>query len=179
VFIPLSKKNTYKNIRPLDDYWTTESKIETNMQDLKINQKTNNNSNESTNTIDNSVIVTMPNNALSDVEISTKQTNRNSGFKTQKFKQNIVQKISTDATSTFSSDYINKGPYLNFNNVYYGRLDKSCGKEIDLNKLITKPAPNEQRLHINNRILNDLIGNKCKEDQYLYLTGTAEGEQFI
>jgi hypothetical protein len=174
-------------------------------QTINFNKKSAN-KDEINSRVDNSVIVTRPNNVLSDVEISTKQTNTASqsnmhmqtkiesksgmqqselndldtslNVKTKKFTEIVNTKIDTDPTSTFSMNYKNIGPSLKFNNFYYGTLDKSCGNEINLNELV-KYDRNQQTLYITGKDLNGMIGNKCQENRYLFLTGEVEGEKFL
>ena len=102
----------------------------------------------------------------------------NKNIQTKKFSNTFNRKISTVDGSHSSMTYINKGPLLNFKDVYYGTSDKTCGSYINLNGRI-KHDINEQSLYIDNTILNNLIDNKCQDHQHLYLTGTVEGEEFI
>ena len=204
VFSPLHKGNSDTSSEHNTTLYNSNSKTMDD-QTIKFNQKSVSND-EINSRVDNSVIVTRPNNVLSDIEISTKQTNTvsqpnmriqtkfesDSGTQqsklndldtsvsvpTKNFIETVNIKIDTDPTSTFSMNYKNIGPSLKFNNFYYGTLDKSCGRKINLNELV-KYDRNQQTLYITGKDLNNMIENKCQETRYLFLTGEVEGEKFL
>ena len=139
-----------------------------------------NNSNES----DNNMVVYQYNNLpTSDKSINYKtnlktETQTNNKILTKKINYNIDREISTAPYDSFSMSFLNKGPSLLFNDFYYGTTDRSCGSVIDLNPYIKK-TPYEQSITIDNKMLNELINNRCKENKFLYLTGSVQGEEFI